>query len=345
MATANMQAANVNDRTQTPTNDVGDTLLAVKSLKVAFKTRDGLLEAVKGVSFDLHRGQTLCIVGESGCGKSTMSMALVGLLPDNAIASGDVSFDGSQMLNCSENSLAQIRGRRIGVIFQDPARSLNPVLTIGRQIGEVLRKHLGMTKDAIRARIIALLAEVGINDPELRIGQYPHELSGGLKQRVMIAMAIACEPDLLIADEPTTALDVTVQRQVLGLLRGLQEKRRLALILVTHDFGVVSAMAEHVAVMYAGRIVEFADVFELFNNARHPYTKALLNANPRRVLAAASSAPLRPIPGSPPSPLESIPGCSFSPRCPERHAACVDSPREFITGTDHKISCWLVQND
>jgi oligopeptide/dipeptide ABC transporter ATP-binding protein len=314
----------------------------VAGLDVAFRTRAGLLSAVKNVSFSLRRGESLCVVGESGSGKSTLSMAIAGLLPSNAQVAGEVMFDGVNLLNLSEDDLSDIRGRRLGVVFQDAGRSLNPVLTIGRQIGEVLQRHMGADGRAARRRAVELLVEVGVNDPELRVKQYPHELSGGLKQRVMIATAIACEPDLLIADEPTTALDVTIQGQVLRLLQRLRVERGLSLILVTHDFGVVASMADRVAVMYAGAIVEYADAVELFHDPRHPYSEALLNANPRRVLdAAGEGAKLEPIPGSPPNPLDLFPGCSFAPRCPKKHDACSEIPALVASRPGHDAACWL----
>lgn len=321
-------------------------LLQVGHLGVGFRTRAGILDAVKDVSFSLSGGETLCLVGESGSGKSTLSIALVGLLPHNAISEGEVDFDGIDILAASEAELSEIRGRRIGVIFQDPGRSLNPVLTIGRQISETLQRHLGMAKRAAWTRAVELLNEVGVNEPLLRVRQYPHELSGGLMQRVMIAIAIACEPELLIADEPTTALDVTIQGQVLRLLQRLCTERGLALILVTHDFGVVAAMAEEVAVMYAGRVVEYSGVVDLFHNARHPYSAALLHANPRRILEAEGEATsLEPIPGTPPNPFELPVGCNFGPRCALRHEACEIRPDLLGVSPGHDAACWLAPND
>ena len=322
------------------------SLLRVEELSVEFRTSRGALRAVRDVTISLERGETVCLVGESGSGKSTLSMALVGLLPDNARVEGRVAFDGRQLLSCSEEELSDIRGRQVGVIVQDPARSLNPVLTIGRQISEVMVRHLAMGKRAAWVRAEELLAEVGVNDPALRVRQYPHELSGGIKQRVMIAMAIACEPAMLIADEPTTALDVTIQGQVLRLLRRLCAERQLALILVTHDFGVVAAMADRVAVMYAGRVVELARVVELFRNPQHPYTKALLTANPRKVLDEDSaSATLDPIPGAPPNPFDVGAGCSFSPRCGHRYEACEARPSLVQCGEGHFSACWLAHHE
>jgi oligopeptide/dipeptide ABC transporter ATP-binding protein len=317
-------------------------LLRVEGLTVGFRVRGSELFAVRGVSFSLSRGETLCIVGESGSGKSTLSMAIAGLLPPNGRSAGQVVLGGRDLLRCSERELSDIRGRELGFVFQDPGRSLNPVMTIGRQIAEVLERHLGTNAPAARTQAAEFLAEVGVNDPELRVRQYPHELSGGLKQRVMIAIAIACRPDVLIADEPTTALDVTIQGQVLRLLQRLRRERGLSLILVTHDFGVVAAMADQVAVMYAGRIVEYAPVHELFHATRHPYTQALLEANPRRVLDESDIPDrLEPIPGTPPSALDPLSGCSFAPRCGKRYDACALPPPLEGWRAGHDVACWL----
>jgi peptide/nickel transport system ATP-binding protein len=317
-------------------------LLRVDGLTVSFQTRSGPVDIVRGVDLSLARGETLCVVGESGSGKTTMSLALVGMLPANARIGGRVELGGDVLSSYSEEQLSDVRGRRVGIVFQDPSRALNPVLTVGRQIGEVLERHAGLTRAASRRRAQELLSEVGMSDPELRLDQYPHELSGGLKQRVMIAIAIACEPEMVIADEPTTALDVTVQRQVLRLLRRLSEERGLSLILVTHDFGVVAAMADRVAVMYAGRVIEYGAAGDLFRTPLHPYTAALLMANPRRVLDAreeGQSATLSPIPGAPPNLTERVSGCEFTPRCRYRQAACAVMPP--LTGNGHQAACWF----
>jgi oligopeptide/dipeptide ABC transporter ATP-binding protein len=282
-------------------------------------------------------------VGESGSGKSATSLALVRLLPDNAILRGSVTLRGEELSALSEQALANVRGRRIGVVFQDPARALNPVLSIGKQVREILQRHLGLSHAAADERAEALLREVGINDARARLEQYPHELSGGLKQRVMIAIALACEPELLIADEPTTALDVTIQRQVLLLLRRLCSERQLALMLITHDFGVVAAMADRVAVMYAGRIVEQADAAALFAAPRHPYTRGLLAANPRQVLEAEGEVTLQPIPGSPPDPLLTFTGCAFAARCSLRIEQCATLPPLAEVSPGHAAACWRAE--
>jgi peptide/nickel transport system ATP-binding protein len=320
-----------------------EPVLRVEDLHVDFHTRRGLVRAVQGVSFAIEPGKTLCIVGESGSGKSTMSLGLVGLLPGNAQTSGRVRLEGDEILGKTETQLEDVRGRRVGIVFQDAARALNPVLTIGRQIGEVLQRHLGLPAAAALARAVELLTEVGVNDPAARIKQYPHQLSGGLKQRVMIAIAIACEPALVIADEPTTALDVSVQGQVLRLLRRLCTERRLALLLVTHDFGVVAAAADDVAVMYAGRVVEYADAVRLFQAPGHPYTRALLAATPRIALnAAGERTKIVPIPGAPPDPLAQPEGCSFAPRCTDRFERCIERPPLRDGTAGDRAACWLV---
>ncbi len=319
----------------------GNTL-TVSDLSVGFRTRRGVVPAASNISFQVGRGRTMCIIGESGSGKTSVAMALLRLLPPNGEVRGKAELAGVDLLACSQAELEEIRGRRVGVVFQDPSRALNPVLTVGRQIEEVLQRHLGMDSRAARIRAQEILSEVGLSDPAWRLQQYPHELSGGLKQRVMIAIAIACSPELVIADEPTTALDVTVQRQVLRLLRKLCIDRKLALVLITHDFGVVAAIADEVAVMYAGRIVEKSGVVQLFENARHPYTRALLNANPQRLLEQGDSAGmLQPIAGAPPNMLELPAGCRFAPRCTYRVAACEKYPPLVQTEPGHSAACWL----
>ena len=263
------------------------TLLSVRDVTVRFDTEDGPVHAVDRVSFDLRRGEVLAIVGESGCGKSVTTMSLLGLLPPSASVEGEARFNGGiDLIAAPEGELRRIRGREISFVFQDPMSSLNPVFTVGRQIGEVLRRHLKMSKSEARERTLELLDLVGIPSPERRIDEYPHQLSGGMRQRVMIAMAIACEPKVLIADEPTTALDVTIQAAVLDVLRELRERLGMAIVLITHDLGVVADVADRVVIMYAGQKVEEAPVAELFAHPQHPYTIGLLGAAPR---TAASS--------------------------------------------------------
>jgi peptide/nickel transport system ATP-binding protein len=263
------------------------TLLSVRDVTVRFATEDGPVHAVDRVSFDVKRGEVLAIVGESGCGKSVTTMSLLGLLPETATVEGSATFNGgTELVGASEGDLRRIRGREISFVFQDPMTSLNPVFTVGRQVGEVLRRHLKMSKSEARERTLELLDLVGIPSPERRIDEYPHQLSGGMRQRVMIAMAIACEPKVLIADEPTTALDVTIQAAVLDVLRELRERLGMAIVLITHDLGVVADVADRVVIMYAGQKVEEAPVAELFAHPQHPYTIGLLGAAPR---TAASS--------------------------------------------------------
>jgi len=257
-------------------------LLSVQDVTVRFATDDGVVHAVDKVSFDLARGEVLAIVGESGCGKSVTTMSLLGLLPGTASVEGSARFNGgTELIGASEGELRRIRGREVSFVFQDPMTSLNPVFTVERQVGEVLRRHLGMSKSEARERTIELLDLVGIPSPERRVDEYPHQLSGGMRQRVMIAMAIACEPKVLIADEPTTALDVTIQAAVLDVLRELRERLGMAIVLITHDLGVVADIADRVVIMYAGQKVEEAPVAELFAHPQHPYTIGLLGAAPR----------------------------------------------------------------
>jgi peptide/nickel transport system ATP-binding protein len=289
-------------------------LLEVRDLVTEFRTRAGVLRAVDGVSFSIDAGETLALVGESGCGKSVTAFSLMRLIadPPGRIAAGQVLFEGRDLLKLSETGMRAVRGERMAMIFQEPMTSLNPVMTVGEQIVEAIRQHRPVTRRAARDRAVALLEEVRIPDGARRFGEYPHRLSGGMRQRVMIAMALACEPRLLIADEPTTALDVTIQAQVLDLIDALKARLGMAVLLITHDLGVVAQHAQRVAVMYAGRIVEEAAVAELFSAPRHPYTEGLLASIPRPGEAAQR---LREIPGLVPSLAEMPPGCAFAPRC------------------------------
>ena len=297
-------------------------LLSVRDARVGFSTVRGLLRAVDGVSFDLQAGRTLGIVGESGSGKSVLVRSLIGLVGagSGAIVGGEVRLDGQDVRGLSAKSFRQLLGRDIGIVFQDPMTSLNPVMKIGRQIGEGLRLNRGLDAAAAARRAVELLVEVGIPEPERRALQYPHELSGGMRQRVAIAIAIACEPRLLIADEPTTALDVTVQRQILDLLQRQQRERGMAMILITHDLGVAAGRADDIMVMYAGRAVEMATTREIFREPRMPYTEALLRSLPR--LSDATHTRLSAIPGRPPDLARRGTGCSFAPRCSYRSGRC-----------------------
>jgi peptide/nickel transport system ATP-binding protein len=299
------------------TNNV---LLSVEDVQVDLPTPRGNLRAVDRVNLTVGAGQTLGIVGESGCGKTMLSRAILQLLPKKAKLSGRVMFEGKDLLALSPEKLRKLRGRSLAVVFQDPMTSLNPVLTIGTQLIETLQEHLELDDATAVKRSIELLAAVGIPAPEQRLSQYPHQLSGGMRQRVAIAIALSCEPKLLIADEPTTALDVTIQAQILDLLAREQRRRHMAMIIITHDLGVVAGRTDEVAVMYAGRVVERAPTPALFKKMRMPYTEALLAALPR--LDAAPHTPLPAISGRPPDPTRPLPGCSFSPRCRYAVARC-----------------------
>ena len=298
---------------------MADQLLEVRDLQTSFRMRDGIVRAVDGATFGVDRGEVLGLVGESGCGKSVTSLSILRLItPPGQITGGSVRFDGQDLLTASEAEMQKIRGNRIAMIFQQPNSSLNPVQKLANQIGEVLRIHKGLDEKSARMRGIELLELVGIPDPGRRADAYPHEISGGMAQRVMIAMALACEPELLIADEPTTALDVTIQAQILELLRDLRERLGTAIVLITHDLGVVSEFCDRVAVMYAGEVVEEQGRDAIFDNPRHPYTQGLLGAIPR---AGTGRGQLRVIPGQVPSLTEPISGCRFADRCGQREAA------------------------
>jgi len=317
-----------------------DPLLTVEDLKVEFWTRRGTVYAVNGISFDIAPGETLGIVGESGCGKSVTSLALMGILPRaGRITGGTATFQDRDLLKLTDHQLRKVRGREIAMIFQDPMTSLNPVLTIGRQIREALETHFDMDKSQANARAAELLDQVGIPSAKARIKDYPHQFSGGMRQRAMIAMALACEPKLLIADEPTTALDVTIQAQILSVLRELVTERETALILITHDLGVVAGTCERVNVMYAGMFVETGTADQLFARPRHPYTLGLLQSIPR--LDATRKERLHPIPGAPRDMLRPPAACPFQPRCRfevEQSSAEVPELREIERG--HMVACF-----
>jgi len=329
-------------------------LLEVDDLRTYFFTRDGVVRAVDGVSFTVYPGETLAIVGESGCGKSVTSLSILRLIasPPGRIVAGRLVFEGRDLLGLSEDAMRDVRGNAISMIFQEPMTSLNPVLTIGRQISEALVLHRGMTKTEALARTVEMLRLVNIPDAERRVSQYPHQLSGGMRQRVMIAMALACDPKLLIADEPTTALDVTIQAQILDLMRGLKAKTGAAIVLITHDLGVVAEMAQRVVVMYAGRKVEEARVEDLFDRPRHPYTQGLLNSIPRLSETPAGGdygaiaddgehVRLAEIPGTVPSLKEPIAGCVFAPRCAYATERCrAEYPPLEQKADGHWVACW-----
>ncbi|MFH8368413.1 ABC transporter ATP-binding protein [Streptomyces sp. NPDC018031] len=320
-------------------------LLSVRDLSVTFRTAHGPVRAVDSLGFDVRPGRTLGIVGESGSGKSVTSMAVMGLHTDAEIG-GSVTLGGQELIGLPERRLNRLRGRKMAMIFQDPLSSLHPYYTVGEQIAEHHRVHFRSGRRAARARAVEALAEVGIPEPRRRAGEYPHQFSGGMRQRVMIAMALACEPELLIADEPTTALDVTVQAQILELLARLQQDRGLAVVMITHDLGVVARVAHEVLVMYGGRAAEQAPVERLFATPAHPYTRGLLDSLPR--LDDRDDEPLRAIPGSPPSLLTPAPGCAFAPRCPrpatasaaERSRCSTERPA-FGGPGGHSVACHL----
>ena len=318
-------------------------LLEVEDLKTHFFTRDGVVRAVDGVSFSIQPGETLGLVGESGCGKSVTSLSIMRLIasPPGRVAGGTIRFDGRDLLRLSEPEMRKVRGNEISMIFQEPMTSLNPVLTIGRQIAESLVLHRGMTRADAMTRAIELLRLVHIPEPTRRAAEYPHQMSGGMRQRVMIAMALACDPKLLIADEPTTALDVTIQAQILDLMRELQAKTGTAILLITHDLGVVAEMAQRVVVMYAGRKVEEAPVGELFARPRHPYTRGLMNSMPRLGASHGARERLVEIPGMVPSLREPIAGCAFADRCTYAVEACrARFPAFEAKAPGHSVACW-----
>jgi oligopeptide transport system ATP-binding protein len=318
-------------------------LLVVEDLKTHFFTRRGVTKAVDGVSFTLHAGETLALVGESGCGKSVTCLSLVRLVPEPAgrIVSGRVLLEGEDLLTKSPGEMRRVRGKKIAMVLQDPMTSLNPALTIGTQVSEVVRLHQGLRGAALRDRVLGALRRLRISAAETRLGQYPHQFSGGMRQRVSSAIGLSCEPRLLIADEPTTSLDVTIQAQYLELLKEVQAAAGVAIILVTHDFGIVAAIADRVAVMYAGRIVEMGTTLEVFNNPSHPYTRALLRCLPDVGLGRQK---LVEIGGQPPD-LSRLPaGCPFAPRCPERQAICLEqSPPTVSVGNGHLAECWATK--
>ena len=320
----------------------GDVLLDVKNLQTQFKTSGGVVRAVDGVSWDVRAGETVALVGESGCGKSVSALSIMRLVsePAGRIVGGEILFKGRDLLKLSEGEMRHVRGREIGMIFQEPMTSLNPVLTVGRQLTEPPEIHLGMTPALSRARAVELLGMVGISDPERRLQQYPHQFSGGMRQRMMIAMSMACNPALIIADEPTTALDVTIQAQILELMKGLSRKLGVAMVMITHNLGVVARYADRVNVMYAGRIVERGTAAEIYANPRHPYTLGLLRSVPR--LDEPRRAKLLPIQGQPPDLTRLPPGCSFQPRCQYAIERCLrEAPPLEAVSTGHVSACWV----
>ncbi len=317
-------------------------LLEVRDLKTYFFTGAGVVRAVDGVSYDVKEGETVALVGESGCGKTVSALSVMRLVaaPAGRIVGGEICFKGRNLLALDEEAMRRIRGREIGMVFQEPMTSLNPVLTVGRQLTEPLEIHLGMSPPEARSRAIELLALVGIPDPLRRLGQYPHQFSGGMRQRIMVAMALACNPSLILADEPTTALDVTIQAQILELMRDLSRRLGVAMLIITHNLGVVARYADRVNVMYAGKIVERGTAREIYANPRHPYTLGLLRSVPR--LDEPRKSRLNPIDGQPPDLVRLPPGCAFVPRCRYAIERCAgEVPPLSSVGDCHDSACWV----
>jgi len=329
--------------------NVTGSLLEVRDLRLEFNTRRGKALVLGGVDFELRAGETLCVVGESGCGKSMTALALLRLIPTppGRISGGRILFHGEDLLGASTQRMRDVRGNRISMIFQEPMTSLNPVLTVGDQIGESLRLHAGLDARAAHARAVEMLQQVGIPAPERRVAEYPHQFSGGMRQRVMIAMALACRPDILIADEPTTALDVTVQAQIFDLLRDLQREKGTAILLITHDMGAVAEMADRVIVMYAGRVVEQGTTDQVLERPGHPYTKGLIDCLPELGSSALAGeggrTELAEIPGVVPSIWELGNGCAFRERCSRAMTRCAEAvpPMFRLEGSGHAAACWL----
>ncbi len=319
--------------------------MKVEDLKTYFYTEDGMVPAVDGATFHIDRGETLGVVGESGCGKSVSALSVMRLIPDppgKILEGSSIMFEGEELLTKRESAMRKIRGNDISMIFQEPMTSLNPVYTVGDQIMEAIILHQGMSEREARNRAIEMLKLVGISDPGQRVDEYPHQMSGGMRQRVMIAMALSCNPKMLIADEPTTALDVTIQAQILELMKGLKDELGMAIMLITHDLGVVAEMAERVVVMYAGKIVEEASVFDLFGEPQHPYTEGLMNSIPR---LDRTGGRLHVIEGVVPNPLNMPVGCYFNPRCPYAMDICRSEQPRLLEMNGRRVACWLHDKD
>ncbi len=321
-----------------------DKILEVKNLVTGYQGKDGFIRAVDGVSFDMKRGETICIVGESGSGKSVTSMSIMRLVEyeNGKILNGEISFNDEELTTKNNNEMRQVRGSKISMIFQEPLTALNPVFTIGKQIAEAIHFHQPISKRDALDQAEELVRLVGISDPKARLKQYPHELSGGMRQRVMIAIALASEPELLIADEPTTALDVTIEAQILELLRKLRKERNMSILLITHDIGVAAEMANRIIIMYAGKIMEIADAQNIFDQPLHPYSKGLLESIPK--MNGQRGIPLKSIKGSIPS-LNEVPnGCRFSPRCPFATDKCHNEEPYLENRGDRQVACWHVDD-
>ena len=321
-----------------------EPLLKVINLKTYFFTDEGVVKAVDDVDLEIYKGETLGIVGESGCGKSVTALSILRLIPSppGKIVGGQILFRGQELLKLSNSEMRKIRGNEISMIFQEPMTSLNPVFTIGNQIAEAIQLHQGLSKKASLEKAVDMLKLVGIPSPERRVKEYPHQLSGGMRQRAMIAMALSCNPSLLIADEPTTALDVTIQAQILDLMTNLKKDFDMAVMLITHDLGIIAETAARVVVMYAGKVVEEADVYSIFEDPKHPYTQGLLRSIPRPDLGMTKEARLQEIPGIVPSLAELPQGCAFNPRCPKVMDICrKETPELKEVKPGHKVRCWL----
>jgi oligopeptide/dipeptide ABC transporter ATP-binding protein len=318
------------------------SLLEVSNLSISFATESGVVSAVDNLSFSIDSGKTLCMVGESGCGKSVTALSILRLvqMPPGRVDSGKILFKGSDLLTLPINEMRKIRGNKIAMIFQDPMTSLNPVFTVGSQIMEALMLHQNMRRKEAREQAIEMLRQVRIPDSHKRIDEYPHQLSGGMRQRIMIAMALSCNPDLLIADEPTTALDVTIQAQILDLLKELQEKRNMAVLFITHDLGIVANIADEIVVLYAGSVAERGTVDDIFNNAAHPYTRGLLLSVPKM----NNSGRLSVIRGTLPDPSNMPKGCRFYNRCDRHNEKCLLRPEPFTISSTHSASCFNMEN-
>ncbi|MDR7318332.1 MULTISPECIES: ABC transporter ATP-binding protein [Brevibacillus] len=314
------------------------TILEVEQLRTRFRTDSGVVSVVDGVDFSIRAGETLGVVGESGCGKSVTSLSIMRLLPQNGMSEGTIRFNGKDVLGLSEKDMQRVRGNEIAMIFQEPMTSLNPLHTVGRQIEEAVMLHMKVSKAQAKERAIAMLKAVGMPRAEEIYGEFPHQLSGGMRQRVMIAMAMSCDPKLIIADEPTTALDVTIQAQILDLMRDLKEKTGTSIMLITHDLGVVAEMCDRVIVMYAGQVVEETDVDTLFESPKHPYTIGLMNSIPE---LDDEREYLETIPGAVPLPQQMPKGCRFAPRCSKAMAICNEQPPELLQLDGQKCRCWL----
>jgi len=329
-------------------NTLKESLLIIRGLKTHFKTDEGTIQAVDGIEFFIDKGETLGLVGESGCGKSVTALSILRLIPQppGEIVEGEITWEGKNLLELKNHQMRGLRGKDISMILQDPMTNLNPVFPIGEQIAEAIRLHGNAKRREARTRAVDMLNMVGIPSPRQRVKEYPHQLSGGMRQRVMIAMALSCNPRLLIADEPTTALDVTIQAQILELMAKLKKDLGMAILLITHDLGIVAETAQRVIVMYAGKIVEEAEVHDLFGRPEHPYTRGLLHSIPRFDRAEKEERKLAAIPGVVPNMLHLPKGCRFSPRCKHAMDICKEEePPIFKTEPDHKVRCWLVEGE